>query len=182
MIRCVVKEPEIVQVGTKSESVDLPRVDLAFDHEAVKTQADIRTFPHINQAPGAVLEFLPANAECDGVRTFGTAKFEKSGLKVELLFVDGPRTTYTEGIQSTFELNERAHMLSVVSVKRKHVSFVKIPVHVGLLSPIVVADLLPDFSSLTSESEIPIVRAVSQRDVLDRIPEVLPESPIAQER
>ena len=72
-------------------------------------------------------------------------------------------------------------MFSIVSVKRKHVSFVQIPVHVGLLSPIVVADLLPDLSSLTSDGEIPIVRAVSQRDVLYRIPEVLPESPIAQE-
>src|SRR5258708_12266 len=39
----------------------------------------------------------------------------------------------------------------------------------------------PDLSSLTSDGEIPIVRAVSQRDVLDRVPEVLPESPIAQE-
>ena len=94
MIRCVVKEPEIVQVGTNSESVDLPRVDLAFDHEAVEAQPNIRTFPHINQAPGAVLEFLPANTECDGVRTFGSAKFEKSGLEVEHLFVDGSRTTY----------------------------------------------------------------------------------------
>src|SRR5580704_2170332 len=72
-------------------------------------------------------------------------------------------------------------MFSIVSVKRKHVSFVQIPVHVRLLSPIVVADLLPDLSSLTSDGEIPTVRAVSQRDVLDRIPEVLPKSPIAQE-
>ena len=37
-------------------------------------------------------------------------------------------------------------MLSIVSVKRKHVSFVQIPVHVRLLSPIVVANLLPDLS------------------------------------
>src|SRR5277367_5665459 len=94
VIRSVVKEPEVVQVGTYSESVDLPRVNLAFDHEAVKAQPNIRTFPHINQAPGAILEFLPANTERDGVRTFGSAKFEKSGLEVELLFVDGPRTTY----------------------------------------------------------------------------------------
>lgn len=72
-------------------------------------------------------------------------------------------------------------MSSIVSVKRKYVSFVQIPIHVGLLSPIVVTDLLPDLASLTSDGEIPIVRAVSQGDVLDRIPEVLPESPIAQE-
>jgi hypothetical protein len=96
VIRCVIKEPEIVKVGTKSESVDLQGVDLTLDHEAVEAQANIRTFPHVNQAPGAVLEFLPANTKCDGVRTFGSCKFQKSGLEVELLFVDGSGTTYTE--------------------------------------------------------------------------------------
>jgi hypothetical protein len=66
------------------------------------------------------------------------------------------------------------------SERQTKACIVQIPVHVGLLSPIVVADLLPDLSSLTSDGEIPIVCAVSQGDELDRIPEVLPESAIAQ--
>jgi hypothetical protein len=36
-----------VSTGTNSESVDLPRVDLAFDHEAAEAQPDMRTFPRL---------------------------------------------------------------------------------------------------------------------------------------
>jgi len=48
------------------------------------------------------------------------------------------------------------------------------------LTPVIVSDLFPDLSRLSSNREVPIVRAVSQRNVFDRVPEVLPEIRIPQ--
>ena len=150
MIWCVVEVSGLVQVGTDSKSVDLPRVDLAFDHEAVEAQPNIRTFPHIKQTPGAVLEFLPANAECDGARTCGSANLEEPCLKVELLFVDRTRAANPIRVQAALQLDKGANVFAVMDIEIEHVPFVEIGVHEGLLAPVVVSDLFPNFASFAA--------------------------------
>ncbi len=49
MIRCIIEEAGIVQVGANHESVELPGIDFAFDNESVEAQTDIRPFAYVDQ-------------------------------------------------------------------------------------------------------------------------------------
>jgi hypothetical protein len=128
------------------------------------------------QTPGAVLEFLPANTECDGILTCGGANFQQSCLKVEFPFVDGPWTTVPERIQAALQLDKGTNVLVVVNVERKHVPFIEVPIPVRILSLVIVSDLLPDFSGLTTNGHEPIVIPMAKPDVFDGVPEVLPQA------
>src|SRR5262249_5934318 len=61
VIRCVVEEPEFVEVRADRESVELPGIDFAFDHESIEPQTDIRPLSHVDQTARPVFEFLSAN-------------------------------------------------------------------------------------------------------------------------
>src|SRR5216684_8699785 len=49
MIRNVIEETRLVQVGSHGEAVNLPRADAGLYLESVKTQADIWALPHIDK-------------------------------------------------------------------------------------------------------------------------------------
>src|SRR5580692_5586930 len=63
-------------------------------------------------------------------------------------------------------------------VRVQHVSFEVKRIGIRLFSPIIDADLLQDLTSPAADAEVPAVRA--QGNVLQRIPEVLPERSVLQ--
>src|SRR5580658_8843131 len=63
-------------------------------------------------------------------------------------------------------------------VRVQHVSFEVKRIGIRLFSPIIVADLLQDLTSPATDAEVPAVW--SQGNVLQRIPEVLPERWVLQ--
>jgi hypothetical protein len=71
-------------------------------------------------------------------------------------------------------------MFSVMHVKREHVSFIKVAVHVGLFTPVIVSDLLPYLPSLSADGHIPIWPTMPEANVFDWIPKILPECRILQ--
>jgi hypothetical protein len=46
-------------------------------------------------------------------------------------------------------------VFAIVSVEVNHVTFIEIAIHIGLLAPVVIPDLLPDLSGLSTDREIP---------------------------
>src|SRR6266550_5249012 len=102
MIGRVIKEARLVQVRPHGEAVNLPRPDAGLYLESVKTQADIWTLPHIDQATRAVFHLLSAGSELDPVPIISCSDFEKCGLEIEFLFVDRPRAADTVRIQTAF--------------------------------------------------------------------------------
>src|ERR1700690_2658620 len=155
MIRNVIEEAWLVQVGPHGEAVNLPGADAGLDLESVKTQADIRAFPHIDQTTRAIFHLLSAGSELDPVpvisrsiaRSIPHSDFEECGLEIQFFFVDRSRAADPVRIQSTFQLHERAEVLAIVNVKIKHVTFVEIAVHERLLAPVVVSNLFPNLPS-----------------------------------
>src|SRR6266567_9051445 len=121
MIRNVIEEARLVQVRPHGEAVNLPTSNAGLHLESVKTQADIWTLPHIDQATRAILHLLSAGPELDPVPIISRPDFEKCGLEIQFLFVDRPRVADTVRIQPAFQLHERANVLAVVNVKIKHV-------------------------------------------------------------
>src|SRR5260370_33609135 len=99
---------------------------------------------------------------------------------MQLLFIDRPRAACSERLNATLELNKRSNMLAIVRVDSQHVALEKKAIPEWLLSPVVVAGLLPDFSRFSTERQKPIVGIATQRDVFDGVPEVLPEASVAQ--
>src|SRR5271170_6265077 len=97
-----------------------------------------------------------------------------------VFFVDRPRTTDTVGIQTTFELDERANMFAVVNVKIDHVPLVEIAVHEWLLAPVVVSDLFPNLASFATHGQEPIIPTGAQTNVFDGIPKLLPLSLVGE--
>src|SRR5882757_8148245 len=71
-------------------------------------------------------------------------------------------------------------MLGIVQVEIGHVPFIEIPVPIRRLAPIVVSDLLPDLADFTADGHVRIIDALAERDVFDRVPEVLAEASVAQ--
>src|SRR5580658_6128101 len=72
-------------------------------------------------------------------------------------------------------------MRAIVNVEMNHVSFIEVTIPEWRLTPVIISDLFPDFAGFAANREVPIVRAVAQRDVFDRVPEVLLEGRISQE-
>src|ERR1700743_1251391 len=72
-------------------------------------------------------------------------------------------------------------MPAIMQIEIGHVSLVEVPIPIRRLAPVVVSDLLPDFAGFAAHGHVPVIGALAQRDVLDRVPEVLPEAPVAQE-
>src|SRR6266404_2122263 len=153
MIGRVIKEARLVQVRSHGEAVNLPRSDPGLDLESVKTQPDIWTLPHIDQATRAIFHLLSAGPELDPVPIISRSDFEECGLEIQLLFVDWSRAADAVRIQTTFQLHERANVLSVVNVNVKHVPLVEIAVHEWLLAPVVVSNLFPNLASFTSHGK-----------------------------
>src|SRR5229473_706347 len=147
MIRNVIEEARLVQVRPHGEAVNLPRSDAGLYLESVKTQADIWTLPHIDQATRAIFHLLSAGPELDPVPIISRSDFEKCGLEIQFLFVDRPRAADAVRIQSAFQLHERASVLAVVNVKIKHVPLVEIAVHERQLAPVVVSNLFPNLAN-----------------------------------
>jgi hypothetical protein len=56
-------------------------------------------------------------------------------------------------------------MSSIVDITVQHVPFVEIAIHIGLLAPIIVSDLLPHLASFTADSHIPILGVLAKWDV-----------------
>src|SRR5438874_13745121 len=100
MIGRVIKEARLVQVRSHGEAVNLPRSDAGLYLESVKTQADIWTLPHIDEATRAILYPLSAGSELDTVTIISRPDFEKSGLEIQFLFVHRPRAADTVRIQT----------------------------------------------------------------------------------
>src|SRR5689334_15054073 len=102
MVGGIIKKSGLIQVGSHGEAVNLPRTDTGLHLESVKTQADIRTLPHIDQATRAVFHLLSADPELDPVPIVSRCDFEKCGLEIQLLFVDRPRAADAVRIQTAF--------------------------------------------------------------------------------
>src|SRR5580704_14268156 len=71
-------------------------------------------------------------------------------------------------------------MFAIMRVHTQHIALKKEAIPEWLLSPVVVAGLLPHFSRLSAERQIPIGGVATQRDVFNGVPEVLPEVFVAQ--
>src|SRR5258706_10759716 len=150
VIRCIVKKSWLVQVWAHGEAVNLPRTDTGFYLEPVIAQAHVGAFANIDQAPGAIFQLVSPGSELDPVVFIPRSDFEKCCLKIELLFVDRPRTPDAVRGQAALELNERANVLAVMNVDKKHVALVEIGVHEMLLAPVVVPDLFPNLASFAA--------------------------------
>ena len=48
VVRCVVEKPRLIEIWPHGESVNLPGLDLAFDHKAVEAEPNIWTFADID--------------------------------------------------------------------------------------------------------------------------------------
>jgi hypothetical protein len=120
-------------------------------------------------------------SELDPVAFIPRSEFEKCCLEIQLLFVDGSRTTDTVRIQTAFELDERANMLTVMNVEIKHVPFIEIGVHERLLAPVVVSDLFPDFASFAAHGQEPIIPTWPETNIFDGVPKLLTLSRISEE-
>src|SRR5262249_25984729 len=102
MIRSVIEEARLVQVGPHGEAINPPRFDPGLYLESVKTQADIRALPHIDQATRAVFHLVSAGSELDPIPIISGSDFEESRLEIQLFFVDRPRATNAVRIQTAF--------------------------------------------------------------------------------
>src|SRR5438128_12674684 len=99
MIRNVIEEARLVQVRPHGEAVNLPTADAGLYLESVKTQADIWTLPHIDEATRAIFHLVSAGPELAAVPIISRCDFEKSSLEIQLLLVDWPRADDTVRIQ-----------------------------------------------------------------------------------
>src|ERR1700688_2092711 len=133
----VVDKNRLVQVRAHGEAVNLPRTDTGLHLEPVKAQADVGAFANIDQSSGAVLHLMSPDSELDPVAFIPRSDFEKCCLEIELFFVDRSRTADTVRIQTALELDERPNVLAIVDVEIKHVPFVEIAIHEGVLTPVV---------------------------------------------
>src|SRR5258706_3544586 len=102
MIGYVIKKPRPVQVRSHGESVNLPRADAGLHLESVKTQADIRALPHIDQAARAVFHLVSAGSELDPIPVISCSDFDECGLEIQFLFVDRSRATNAIRIRTAF--------------------------------------------------------------------------------
>jgi hypothetical protein len=71
-------------------------------------------------------------------------------------------------------------MLAEMCVKTQHIAFKEEVVPIRLLAPVIVASLLPDFTSLTANREKPVIAAVTKTNVLDGIPKIPPKLGVGQ--
>src|SRR5580704_445123 len=122
VVRRVVEEPRLIDIRSHDKSVNLPGIDLAFDHKAVKAEPNIRAFSYIDQAPRTVFEFKPARAHCYRISSPGIADLQEPRMEVEFLFINWPRPAIPEGIQATFQVYKRANVFSVMNIETQHVS------------------------------------------------------------
>jgi hypothetical protein len=174
VIGIIVKVSEIIEIWTNGETIDMPLSRLAQDHKSIKTLTDVWTFPNGNQAAGAVVQLLPSRSERNPVPFSSGADVQECGLKVEPLLIDGSGAALTERLDSAFQLNKGAKVFTVMNIGVRHVPLEKESILERLLTPVIVPDPLPDLPSLTTNAQVPVVAIVSEADVLDRIPEVLP--------
>src|SRR5277367_6324138 len=150
VVRRVVEKPRLIEIRPHGKSVNLPGIDLAFDHKAVKAEPNIWTFANIDQAPRAIFQFVPSGSELDPAVFIPCSDFEKCCLEIELFFVDRPRTTDAVRVQTALELDQGANVLAVMNVEIKHVPFIEAGVHERLLAPVVVSDLFPNLASFAA--------------------------------
>src|SRR5262245_7345728 len=175
----IVEESKVVHVRANGKAIDLPRIDFAHHPETVKAEPDIRTLTNVDQTAGAVFQFQPANLKFGPVAGC-SVEFQETCLEIEFLFVDGPGTGETKRVDPTLQFEKRADVLAVMKIEVRHVPLVEVPIHERLLSPIVIAYLLPHVSDLATDCHVPIFSVAAQRDVFDRIPEILTKARIAQ--
>src|ERR1700756_536945 len=71
-------------------------------------------------------------------------------------------------------------MLAIMQVDIGHVPFIEVPVPTRRLAPVIVSDLLPDLAGFAAYGHVPVIGTLAERDVFDRVPEVLPEASVAQ--
>src|ERR1700750_1834765 len=102
MIRNVIEEARLVQVGSHGEAINLPRADAGLYLESVKTQADIWALPHIDQATRAVFHLVSSGSELDPVSIISRSHFDECGLEIQFLFVNWPRAADAVRIQTAF--------------------------------------------------------------------------------
>src|SRR5882724_8857810 len=176
----IVEESRFVYIGSHCESIDAPGVELGHHLEAIKAEANIWAFTDIDQSAGAIFQLLPARPNFDPVTGSGGTQFQKRRLKIEFLFVYRTWTALTEGVQPTLELKERANAFAEVKVQRERVPLIEVPVHEGLLTPVVVSDLLPDLTSFSADRQVPIIRVFAESNVFDLIPRIPSETRVAQ--
>src|SRR6266566_2930903 len=176
----VIEKARLVQVRAHGEAVNLPRTETGFHLEPVKTQAHVGALANIDQAPGAIFQLVSPGSELDPVPFIPRPDFKESALEIQLLFVDRSRATDAIGIQSAFELHERANVFAVMNVEIKHVAFVEIGVHERLLAPVVVSDLFPNLASFATHGQEPLIPTGPQTNIFDGVPKPLPLSRISE--
>ena len=71
-------------------------------------------------------------------------------------------------------------MLTEMGIKTQHVALKKETIPVGLLSPIVVARLLPYFAHFSAYGQVPCLGTSAKRNKLDGVPEVLAKSRVGK--
>ena len=81
----------------------------------------------------------------------------------------------TERLDSTLQLNKRAHVFAVMDIDVPHVPLEKEGVLERLLAPVVVSNPLPVLTRFAANAQVPVVAMVSEADVLDGVPEILTE-------
>src|SRR6266404_4378027 len=176
----IVEESRFVHVGPHCESVDVPRVDFGHHLEAIKAEPNIWPFTDVHQSSGAIFQLLPARPNFDPVTCSGGTQFQKRRLKIEFLFVYRTWTALTEGVQPALKLKEGASAFAEVKVQREHVPLIEVSVHEGLLSPIIVSDLLPDLTDFPADRHVPIIRVFAESNVFDLVPGIPSETHVAQ--
>jgi hypothetical protein len=72
-------------------------------------------------------------------------------------------------------------MLAEMCVKTQHIAFKEEIVPIRLLAPVIVAGLLPNFTSLTANRKKPVIAPATKANVLNGIPKILPKLGVGQE-
>src|ERR1700741_1015626 len=131
-------------------------MDFGHQLETIEAEPNIWTFTDVDQPAGAIFHLLPARANFDPVSCSGGTQLQKRRLKIEFLFVYRTWTTLAGGVQPALELEEGADMFAEVKVQRERVPLIEVSVHEGLLSPVIVSDLLPDPAGFSANRPVPI--------------------------
>src|SRR5882762_11586292 len=67
-----------------------------------------------------------------------------------------------------------------MNVEIKHVPFIEIGVHEGLLAPVVVSDLFPNLATFDTDGQVPVIPTWPHTNIFDGVPKLLPLSRVGQ--
>jgi hypothetical protein len=109
-----------------------------------------------------------------------SGEIQERTLEIEPLLINRPRATYPERLETRLEFKESSNMLAKMSIKTQHVALKEKIVPIRLLSPIVVAFLLPQFTRFSAERQEPIIVAPSKPNIFERVPEIFAKGGVGE--